>query len=162
MTYHKRMRSKATGLLTGAGMIGTGKNKQFSYPYPYPRFTCTCTHVGYPNPCSCLGMTDAFHLLPLNAGRLNDYHQELLDNVYASKIEAIHVSRIFLLQCVYQGSSFLFSLLFPHSILPTCAHVSSPNTIPSRCCTRVLLHTHMDHHRDTGICITTPNALAWP
>ena len=36
-TYHKGMRSKATGPLTGAGMIGTGKNKQFSYPYPYPR-----------------------------------------------------------------------------------------------------------------------------
>ena len=48
------MCSKATGLLTGAGMIGTGKNKQFSYPYPYPRFTRTRTRMGYPNPCSCL------------------------------------------------------------------------------------------------------------
>ena len=55
MTYHKGMRSKAMGLLTGAGMIGTGKNKQFSYPYPYPRFTRTRTRAGYPNPYSCLG-----------------------------------------------------------------------------------------------------------
>ena len=39
-----------------------------------------------------LGTVDAFHLLPLNAGRLNDYHQELLDNAYMSKIEAIRVS----------------------------------------------------------------------
>ncbi|KAI9566674.1 hypothetical protein HD554DRAFT_1086031 [Boletus coccyginus] len=36
-----------------------------------------------------LGTTDAFRLLPLHAGRLNEYHQELLDNVYATKIEAI-------------------------------------------------------------------------
>ena len=38
----------------GAGMIGTGKNRQFSYPYPYPHFTRTRTHAGYPNLCSCL------------------------------------------------------------------------------------------------------------
>ena len=51
------MRSKATGPLTGVGMIGTGKNKQFSYPYPYPRFTRTRIRTGYPNPCSCLAPT---------------------------------------------------------------------------------------------------------
>ena len=39
-----------------------------------------------------LGTADAFHLLPLNAGCLNNYHQELLDNAYVSKIKAIHVS----------------------------------------------------------------------
>jgi putative sterol carrier protein len=36
-----------------------------------------------------LGTPDAFRLLPLQVGRLNDYHQELLDNVYAAKIEAM-------------------------------------------------------------------------
>ena len=56
MTYHKGMHSKAMGLLTGVGMIGMGKNKQFSNPYPYLHFTHTCTCVGYPNPCSCLSI----------------------------------------------------------------------------------------------------------
>jgi hypothetical protein len=36
-----------------------------------------------------LGTPDAFRLLPLQVGRLNDYHQELLDNAYAAKIEAM-------------------------------------------------------------------------
>ncbi|KAI9462600.1 hypothetical protein HD554DRAFT_2175938 [Boletus coccyginus] len=49
-----------------------------------------------------LGTTDAFRLLPLHAGRLNECHQELLDNVYATKIEAIlSVSISFLLQFQY-------------------------------------------------------------
>ena len=36
-----------------------------------------------------LGMPDAFSLTPLQVGHLNDYHQELLDNAYAAKIEAV-------------------------------------------------------------------------
>jgi hypothetical protein len=36
-----------------------------------------------------LGTTDTFHLLPLQVERLNDYHQELLDNAYTTKIEAV-------------------------------------------------------------------------
>ena len=42
------------GPLTGVGMTGMGKNRQFSYLYPYPHFTRTHTCAGYPNPCSCL------------------------------------------------------------------------------------------------------------
>ena len=36
-----------------------------------------------------LGMPDAFCLTPLHVGQLNDYHQELLNNTYATKIEAV-------------------------------------------------------------------------
>jgi hypothetical protein len=36
-----------------------------------------------------LGTPDAFCLLPLQVGRLNNYHQELLDNAYTAKIEAM-------------------------------------------------------------------------
>lgn len=36
-----------------------------------------------------LGTPDAFSLTPLQIGCLNDYHQELLDNAYAAKIEAV-------------------------------------------------------------------------
>lgn len=36
-----------------------------------------------------LGTMNTFHLLPLQGGHLNDYHQELLDNAYTAKIEAI-------------------------------------------------------------------------
>ena len=55
-----------------------------------------------------LGTTDTFRLLPLNAGRLNDYHQELLDNTYASKIEAIHVSKIFFSNAHTKAHPFSF------------------------------------------------------
>ena len=36
-----------------------------------------------------LGTSAAFHLLPLNEDRLNELHQELLDNAYAAKIDAV-------------------------------------------------------------------------
>ena len=36
-----------------------------------------------------LGTLDAFRLLPLHMDRLHEYHQELLDNIYAAKIEAL-------------------------------------------------------------------------
>ena len=36
-----------------------------------------------------LGTPDAFRLLPLRMDRLHEYHQELLDNAYAAKIEAL-------------------------------------------------------------------------
>ena len=36
-----------------------------------------------------LGMPDAFCLIPLHVGQLNDYHQELLNNAYTSKIKAV-------------------------------------------------------------------------
>jgi len=42
-----------------------------------------------------LGTLDAFRLLPLHVGRLNDYHQELLNNAYAAKIEAVRTVGIF-------------------------------------------------------------------
>ena len=72
-----------------------------------------------------LGMVDTFRLLPLNASHLNDYHQELLDNAYASKIEAIQVS-------TSSPPMRIPMLTFSHlsSILPlllTCIfHISSP------------------------------------
>ena len=54
-TYHKwTPLLKAMGPLTGAGMTGTSKNRQFGYPYLYPHLTCTRTRADYPNPCSCL------------------------------------------------------------------------------------------------------------
>ena len=44
-----------------------------------------------------LGTADAFHLLSLHSGHLNEYHQELLDNAYVTKIEAIRsISTFFL------------------------------------------------------------------
>ena len=36
-----------------------------------------------------LGTSAAFHLLPLNENRLNELHQELLDNTYMTKIDAV-------------------------------------------------------------------------
>ena len=36
-----------------------------------------------------LGTPDAFRLLPLRMDRLHEYHQELLDNAYAAKIEVL-------------------------------------------------------------------------
>ncbi|KAF8134915.1 hypothetical protein EV363DRAFT_1159684, partial [Boletus edulis] len=39
-----------------------------------------------------LGTTDAFCLLPINGGRLNDYHEELLDNAYVTRMEAIRTA----------------------------------------------------------------------
>ena len=55
MTYHKwTPLPKATGPLTGVGMTGMSKNRQFGYLYLYPHLTCTRTRAGYPNPCSCL------------------------------------------------------------------------------------------------------------
>ena len=38
-----------------------------------------------------LGMSDAFHLLPLWEDHLQDYHQELLDNAYVAKIDSIQM-----------------------------------------------------------------------
>ncbi|KAI9464837.1 hypothetical protein HD554DRAFT_2315777 [Boletus coccyginus] len=48
-----------------------------------------------------LGTTDGFRLLPLHAGRLNKYHQELLDNAYATKIEAIRSNTIGTRACTH-------------------------------------------------------------
>ena len=53
-----------------------------------------------------LGTTDTFHLLPLNTGHLNDYHQELLDNMYMSKIKVIHVVMVSYLD----GCTFLLCM----------------------------------------------------
>jgi hypothetical protein len=36
-----------------------------------------------------LGTLDTFCLLPLQIGCLKDYHQELLDNAYTTKIEVV-------------------------------------------------------------------------
>ena len=74
-------------------------------------------------------MADAFRLLLLNAGRLNDYHQELLDNVYASKIEAIRVSTSSPPTCI---PMLTFSHLSPILPLPlTCVfRISSSPRYP--------------------------------
>ena len=76
-----------------------------------------------------LGMADAFHLLPLNAGRLNDYHQELLDNAYVSKIEAIRVSTSSPPMCIPMLTFSHLSPILP--LLLTCVfRISSPTHYP--------------------------------
>ena len=38
-----------------------------------------------------LGMLDTFSLILLQVGSLNDYHQELLNNAYATKIKVVRM-----------------------------------------------------------------------
>ena len=72
-----------------------------------------------------LGTVDAFHLLPLNAGHLNDYHQEMLDNAYASKIEAICVSTS--PTTLHTNTNLVTGYLHPINNFPTC--VSFPTLL---------------------------------
>lgn len=56
-----------------------------------------------------LTIADTFCLLPLYAGHLNEYHQELLDNVYTAKIEAI---------CPVSEISFMFICASELTVVP--------------------------------------------
>ena len=76
-----------------------------------------------------LGMADTFHLLPLNTGHLNDYHQELLNNVYVSKIEAIQVSTSSPPACIPMLTFSHLSSILP--LLLICVfRISSPPRYP--------------------------------
>ncbi|KAF8546457.1 hypothetical protein OG21DRAFT_1426972 [Imleria badia] len=93
-----------------------------------------------------LGMVDAFCLLPLHAGHLNDYHQELLDNAYASKIDAICMVSTLPTIVLLTETNFPTSFPLTSSLSYTLA-LSSFMPIP-------MLYagcfSHTEHHRDAG------------
>ncbi|KIJ12428.1 hypothetical protein PAXINDRAFT_14752 [Paxillus involutus ATCC 200175] len=60
-----------------------------------------------------LGTSAAFRLLPLREERLNELHQELLDNAYAAKIDAVPTVRALMRSC--QTPKLTFSILLSTS-----------------------------------------------
>ena len=84
----------------------------------------------------------AFHLLPLCMDRLHEYHQELLDNAYAAKIEALPMVCHFHMQYILFSAHCSFCLthfkFIHHSVIVNflSAHLGSVrgSLIPIRPC----------------------------
>ena len=83
---------------------------------------------------------DSFSLLLLEQDRLQIFHQELLDNAYASKIESLNMVRKFSVR-FNQLIVFFLSFHFTLSALPTGYLLPlSPFPCPSQTRTWVIIH----------------------